>query len=625
MRIRTIAFLGAILLVSSNMFGQTVSSNLVGIVTDPANAVIPGAAVQLTSDATGEIRNASSNELGLFRFVDLQAGSYTVTITVQGFRTRVIRGVNLASSETRDLGQIRLEIGSVTEQLSVTAQTTPVQTASSEKSSLVEGSQLNDLALRGRDLFGYMRMLPGVVDTTVNRDVTSENQITGITINGNTSDMLMMVDGVINLDTGSNSTTEYEPNIDAIEEVRVLGSNYQAEYGRNSGGTISVLTKSGTRQFHGSGWWTHRNEEFNANDYFNNVTGLPRPVYRYNVAGWSLGGPLYIPRFFNTSKNKLFFFGSQEYTQQHVNPGVQTRTVPTALERTGDFSQSFGGNGALIVIKDPSTGAPYPGNVIPASQINPYGQAMLNFIPLPNFNPAPGSLYYRQANFQSGASAAHPRRNDVGRVDWYPTPKLNAYFRWMHDADDMTVLYQGLQWNYAPIDHANPGHGYAAVLNYVFSPTMVNEFTFGKGYTIWAYYEKDPSLVARSLVGNPPGLFSIPSTPKGYASPYQSAPEVDSFANYIPSVSFGSTPVNAASFGVGPYSDYANWNDIWSINDNLTKIVGNHSFKAGIYAEYNWHNQASGNNYLGTFSFAPGCQQSAEHRQRFRQRLDRGL
>ncbi len=100
----------------------------------------------------------------------------------------------------------------------------------------------------------------------------------------------------------------------------------------------------------------------------------------------------------------------------------------------------------------------------------------------------------------------------------------------MHDADDMTVLYQGLQWNYAPIDHANPGHGYAAVLNYIFSPTMVNQFTFGKGYTIWAYYEKEPSLVARSLAGNPPGLFSIPSTPKGYASPYQSAPEVDSFA-----------------------------------------------------------------------------------------------
>jgi hypothetical protein len=281
--------------------------------------------------------------------------------------------------------------------------------------------------------------------------------------------------------------------------------------------------------------------------------------------------------------------------------------MPTDLERQGNFSQSFGGNGALIVIKDPSTGIAYPNNIIPQSQINPYGQAMLKFLPLPNFAPAPGSLYYRQANFQASASAGHPRRNDIARADAYLTPKLNGYFRWMHDADDMTVLYQGLQWDYAPIDHPNPGHGFAAVLNYIFSPTMVNQFTFGKGYTIWAYYEQHPEQVARSLVGNPPGLFPIPtSSPNAYAlSPYQSGVKsVDGFSNYIPSVSFGSTPPNAASFGSGPYADYANWNDIWSFTDNLTKIVGNHSFKTGVYIEYNWHNQASGTNYLGTYNFA---------------------
>jgi hypothetical protein len=600
--------LGLACVFGASLWSQNVSSNIVGIVADPANAVVPGASVRLTSDLTGEVRTVSSNAEGLFRFVNLEAGTYSVAITAQGFRTRVEHGINLSSSETRDLGQLKLEIGSVSEEMSVTAQSTPVQTSSSEQSALVEGSQLNDVTLRGRDLFGYMRMLPGIVDTTVTRDVTSETQVAGITINGNTSDMLMMVDGVINMDTGSNSTTQFEPNIDAIEEVKVLGSNYQAEYGRNSGGTISVLTKAGTREFHGTGWWTHRHEEFNANDYFNNETGLSRPLYRYNVEGWSLGGPIFVPRHFNVSRTKLFFFGSQEYTGQLVNPGVQTKTMPTALERQGNFSQSLGSNGALIVIKDPSTGAPYPGNIIPQSELNSYGIAMLNFLPMPNFNPAPGSLYYHQANFQTGASATHPRRNDVARADWYITPKLNTYFRWMHDYDDQTVLFQSNPWDYAPLDHNNSGHGYAAVLNYTFSPTMVNSLTVGKGYTLWAYYEKDPAQLDRSLLNNPPGLFPIPTTSAGYAiSPYQSTREVDSFANYIPAVSFGSTPANAASFGPGPYADYANWNNIWSFNDNLTKIEGNHSFKVGAYIEHNWHNQASllSPGYVGSYSFAP--------------------
>ncbi len=182
----------------------------------------------------------------------------------------------------------------------MTAEVTPVQTSSSERSSVIDGNQLNSEAIRGREMMSFMRMLPGVVDTTVARDATGGSVLGGLTFNGSTGLTGFMVDGIADMDTGcSNCFTHFEPNIDSIGEVKVLTSNYQAEFGRNAGGAIQVVTKSGTQTFHGSGWWTHRNEDLNANDFFNNITGLPRSRYRFNIAGWSLGGPVFIPKHFN--------------------------------------------------------------------------------------------------------------------------------------------------------------------------------------------------------------------------------------------------------------------------------------------------------------------------------------
>jgi len=355
-------------------WGQTVSSTVLGILTDPSGAVVPGVQVQLMADATGEVRTGVSNAGGLFRILDLTPGTYTLTVKSPAFKTLITKGINLASSETRDLGRVALELGNVSEEVSVTATSTPVQTASSEKSALVDSAELSSVTLKGRDLFGFMDTLPGLVDTTVTRDVTAPGAIAGISINGNPSGKQdFTVDGITDMDVGSNTTVGYEQNMDSIGEIRVLTSNYQAEFGRNAGGTISVITKSGTREFHGSGWWNHRHEEFNANSFFNNRSGLPRTLYRYNVEGFSLGGPLVIPHALNTKKNRLFFFVSQEYTRQLVPSAAHKYQLPTALERSGDFSQSLGTNGALITIKDPTTGAPFPGNKIPSTRFNAVG------------------------------------------------------------------------------------------------------------------------------------------------------------------------------------------------------------------------------------------------------------
>src|ERR1700761_6197050 len=181
------------------------------------------------------------------------------------------------------------------ESYSVTAEVAPIQLASSEKSQLIDANQLENVTLKGRDLFGYMKLVPGVIDTTTSRDVTSPNAIAGITINGNTTAKNFTVDGITDMDTGSNGTLHYEPNLDAIQEMKILSSNYQAEFGRNSGGTITVVTKGGSRDFHGTAQWSHRHEGFNANSWLNDhslqANGQAQPIsrYRYNVETYTIG------------------------------------------------------------------------------------------------------------------------------------------------------------------------------------------------------------------------------------------------------------------------------------------------------------------------------------------------
>lgn len=622
---RVIQAFCAALVVSGGLAAQTVSSSVVGTVMDPANAVVPGATVTLTDKDTGNARIAATDASGTFRFIDVFPSAYTLSVKAAGFKNFMEANLTVEASQTRDVGKIIVEVGSSTETVTVTAEAQEIQLSSSEKSQSITGGQLSDVTLRGRDMFGYMKLIPGVVDNSSgstnagNRDVTSPNAIRGITINGNTSALNFTVDGITDMDTGSNSTIHYEPNVDAIQEMKVLTSNYQAEFGRNSGGTITVVTKSGTQQFHGSMVWNHRNEGFNANLWQNNRNGLnalgnpvsPISPYRFNVETYTIGGPVFIPKHFNREKKRLFVFWSQEYTGQFVSGGTQTKYTPTALERQGDFSQSFQNNGSLITITDPTTGAPFPGNKIPASQITPLGQAMLNFFPLPNFVGTGSQL--NVVNYFEAASATHPRRNDVLRVDTYITSKASGYFRWINDHDDMIALYQGVQFStdkggllgdagIAPIDHPNPGHGYSGTLTYTFSPTLVNEFTVGKSWNTWSYYPTDDyKTMARSLLPSIPTLFPLPTTnPTG-------ASATNGYASILPQFSFGSPPSNSMSYTRSGTSagNYENFNTIWTFTDNLSKILGKHTIKGGVYVEHNVKIQPSTPAYAGNFNFGP--------------------
>ena len=371
------------------VFSQTTTGTLLGTVADPGDASVPGARVELKNTATGAVITTSTGAEGIFRFNSLVPATYSLTITAaSGFKTYAQSNIAVTASEVRDLGKISLAMGTITEQVSVTAAATPIQTASSENSKLVDSAQMNGITLKGRDLFGLLVMLPGIA--TAQQDTTSENSIGSVRINGGIAGLAnFTVDGISDTDTANNTTLHFEPNMDSIAEVRVLTANYQAEYGRNSSGTISVVTKSGSQQFHGSGWVNKRHEMFNAKNFFQNFNGQQKSVYRFFVWGYSIGGPVYIPKLFNTEKKKLFFFFSQEYTKQ--KPATQTgyANVPTVAQRAGNFAGYTDTNGVPFSLSDPTTGNPVPNNNIAGlAALNPaaakYGQAMLNFLPLPN-------------------------------------------------------------------------------------------------------------------------------------------------------------------------------------------------------------------------------------------------
>jgi len=588
---------------------------MVGSVVDPADAVIAGAPVTLVSADTGAVRSGLTDSLGTYRFTNLEPGTYNVTVKATGFKSETQTGIVVTAQETHNAGKMVLQLGSVSESISVTAEAAQVQLASAEKSQTVDSQDLGALTLKGRDLFGYVRLVPGVIDTA-NRDVTSHGAISGMNINGGFTALNFTVDGVTDMDTGSNTSLQVEPNLDSIQELKVLTSNYQAEFGHTSSGAITVVTKNGTQEFHGTAAWNHRHEEFNADTWGNNHTlkngaATPRVPYRYNIETYSIGGPVFIPKHFNRNRTKLFFFFSQERTGQYVSPGSSTVYTPTALERMGDFSQSFNNNGSLIKILDPSNGnVQFANNLVPASRINPVGQSLLNFFPLPNFTPTLASQVNVDNYFEQG-SAIHPRLNTVARSDLYFSKKVNGYARWLNDADYMYQLYDGVPFStdiggllgakgISPINHPNGGHSDSGTVVYTISPTMVNETTVSYNWDQYTFVTTDNfATEARSLIPGLPTLFPVPTDPSqginGYANP-----------TILPTFSFGGAPSNAVSYsrtGATAGQELAT-NPTWYYQDNLSKIVGHHAFKAGMYVEFNTKYQGAYRNYAGAFSFA---------------------
>ena len=589
------ALVGAMLAGASGyVHAQGLTGQISGTVTDQGGGVLPGAAVTVRNTGTNATREVTTTGEGTFVVPDLLAGTYEISVTMTGFKGYHVTGVNLSANERLALRPIALQVGQLEETVAVTAEAARVQTQSGERSGLITQEQLQEISLKGRDYMGMLRLLPGVTDTQ-NREAPGWNNLGGLSINGGRNNTINLTyDGVTNLDTGSNTGPFLAPGLDSIAEIKVLTSNYQAEYGRSSGGTINVITKSGSRQFRGGAFYSKRDESFNANEWQNNKFQRPKPPYAFDYSGYNIGGPIVLPKF-NTQRNKLFFFWNQEVLPR-TNPGtLQRRIVPTDRERRGDFSQSFGTNGQLLVVNDPLTGRPFPGNVIPAGRIDANGQALLNLFPQPNFEDPT-----RQANYTFQSSFEQPRNDQVLRVDWNVAPRTLFYSRLNFGYEAFKggwgFVLNNANWPQLPIAYEIHSYGVVNTLLHTFSPTTFLEVTVGLNHGKQTVEPLTPADLERND-RNQAGLSRLP----------QFYPEANP-QRIIPNVSFGAAGLalpggNIASLGVEGRYPFFGENDIWNSSANLTKVLGAHNLKAGLFYEYTTRPAARSSTFNGAFNF----------------------
>lgn len=573
-----------------------ISSRISGTVTDPGGAVIAGARVTAANTGTQAENSTQSNDTGFFIFPNLPPGTYTIRIESDGFNAYERTGVVLNANQILTLSGLELTVGTLTEVVTVEAQGAIVEAERTGNTSMLTTNQLSSLMSRGRDIVSLMTILPGVSQNTSSDSLggnwgTKTPNMNGLRSHYNS----FKLDGQPGSDIDVLDFFTLSVSMDTIQEVSVHNNSYLAEDGRMPGSHVNIVSKSGTNELHGSGYWFWRHESLNANNFFNNQQGLGRPVNRYQVGGLSLGGPIV--------KNKLFFHVSQE--NWHVKTPGQTfqSTLPTALERIGDFSQSRDQNGALIAISDPNTLNPatgaktvFPNNVIPSARINSNGRGILSFLPDPNFiNPAiTGNAY----NYRLIDDLSQPKRQTQIKIDYAPTDNDRISFRprwWRSDRQGQTSTTAFSANYFKQAHHYNyPTQAFAG--NYVrsFTPTVINELNLG--------YDK------REELGNFEGEYDLANVKRDKYIPNLGQLFPDANPNdLMPQLTFGGLP-NAPNSSFDPRTPIAARDGRWFLSNNLSWIKGNHTMKVGFYWERNDASEgprsAALGRHMGTFDFS---------------------
>jgi len=366
-----------LLLACGNVWAQTTGA-LLGMVTDQNGAVVPSATVRATNTDTGFTATVKPSAEGSYLISSLPVGHYTISVDANGFKTYSASGVLIPVAQNIRL-DVKLEIGGMTETVSVTGNAINIDASSATLGTTVDTARLEGLPLNGRNAVALIQTLPGVATESAPLAVTFRSG-PSFSISGSQSNAgNVMLDGATLTDALSN-TSQQLPSVDSLEEFRVLESSYSAEYGRAGGSVMLAVTKSGTNRFHGSLWDYLRNDAFDAaNAYTPAVNGVvKKPLLRQNQFGGALGGPVLLPGY--NGRNRTFFFVSYQGLRVHQQ-GIALTTPLTAAERTGDFSDLLPGK----VVTDPTTGLPFPGNIIPKSRIDAYASNLIaKFMPLPN-------------------------------------------------------------------------------------------------------------------------------------------------------------------------------------------------------------------------------------------------
>lgn len=565
--------------------------NIRGTVRDAQGAAIPHVEVVIREETTGAARTVRTDDDGFYQVPSLPVGLYSVSTAPQGFKRTINTGVQLNVAENAVVN-LTVEVGSIEEVVTVAADSQQIETSSGKVSSLISEKQVTELPLNGRNYAQLALMVPGVSPVTqagaggaFGTGGTGLDSGVDMSVNGNASNQnLWTVDGVNNMDVGSNRTLLVFPSIDSIQEFRVERNSFSAEYGQAQGAVINLVTKGGGNEFHGSIFEFLRNDKLNATPFFLNRNGrkpngepvTPKGELDYHNFGGNFNGPVYLPRFgsggkpYWSGKNKLFFFWSEEFRRERRGATLTGRT-PSAAEKRGDFSGQLTGPlphipGLLCTTPGPNPTDPgcYPGNRIPQGQLSPAGLALLRLYPDPT-----------SADGQFSSTSLQPvdTRQDLFRIDGNITDKMNVMVRYINETWTHGQA-SGSFWGDTPFptlssDWDQPSYSFAVKVTNTLSSTMVNDFQFSRAGNSIFVNTSEQSAAAVAEVGS-------------------------LFPTVFPS-NQGSVP--SLFWGPGGYSDlwhqapWSNKQDLLIWKDDFTKVAGNHNLKFGALFSHNKKNE----------------------------------
>lgn len=530
---------------------QLSTATVIGMVSDPQGSVIPGAKLTLTNIQTGVQTHAETNAVGNYRFQNIPVGLYSISVTADGFSRKQMDRVVLTVNQTATIDFV-LEVGSVTETVSVTASGVQVQSASAELGQVIEEKQVLDLPLNGRNFTQLMMLQPGVVTVlppgsqslSYTRPI---GEATNPSVNGqNNRTNLYLLDGVANFETFGNAWA-VPPIIDAIQEFKVQSHNDSAEFGMGSGGTVNVVTKSGTNAFHGTAFYFGKNDAFNARQ-FNQATVQPFKQHQY---GGTLGGPVI--------RNKTFFFGAYQGFR-FSSPARIYYNVPSEAMRRGDFSgrEVLGGQifDPATTHFDPSTNlfvrTPFPGNIIPSSRID---RRMLEYINGTNL-PLPTGTDQARFNIMNATAQRINQEEWQLRMDHQFSTRDTVWFR--YNSLVLTDTRPGARHNLITLNEQN-SYNMAASWVHILSPTATLQMQFGKSISdipTQTKFEDIPAdLPDRVGLGKELVQYRLGTIISGF-----------NVADY-----FSGTPIVAPNRPA----------DNWQVRTNYTQVVGSHTIKFG--------------------------------------------
>jgi len=577
LRMLSYVLLAVLLAIPFSLHAQQYSGTIVGTVTDQTGAAVPGATVTITNTGTNATVTVKSDGQGNFTAAQMSVGTYEVHVKQGNFKEYVETGVEVHTSTNTKINAV-LQVGGASEKVTVMANAVQVQTTTASVGEVVDGTQVRELPLNGENFVGLTQLSPGV-SAAQGANFVGKGLDGGVnfSVNGNPYNYnLFLVDGVNNNDVGSGRTILVYPAVDTIAEFKMIRNSYGPEYGQAAGAIISITTRSGENQWHGGFFYAGRNDALDANDWFSNHNGTGKAEERRNDYGYNVSGPVL--------KDKLFFWWNQEWNKE-IQGSSFAFCVPTAAEGAGDFS-AFAGQktdqcGATVPTIPVSAQA--PGN--PLKIANPDAAGLL----IAQYYPAPTSSTLINGNNWAASPANHLNWSEWNvRADYDITTKHRATFRWTNDSWDNPFpnnpepFWGESAFPTVGSGWSQPSRSVMAKLDSTLASTLVNDFSFGFGQ----------NRIITTLGGTKANI--VPELQAAYPAAWPSAlKQKDEFFGAWGGLNpYGSYGTYASFWNIAPYGNHE---DLYTIQDNLSKVHGNHTFKTGFFYSTNAKIESNGN------------------------------